>query len=132
MTRSQNQFANALAILASLVQIPVNTFVRPIEIKSREVPAHERKVSVLDDKINDGKPWYYDIRNFVEDKVYPEGADKKDRRARRFLATQYILCGGVLYRRSYEGVHLRCVDKEEAEKLIKEVHQGVCGPHMNG
>ena len=52
--------------------------------------------------------------------------------ALRLLATQYILCGGVLYGRSYEGVHLRCVDKEEAEKLIKEVHQGVCGLHMNG
>jgi hypothetical protein len=45
---------------------------------------------------------------------------------------QYILCGGVLYRRSYEGVHLRCVNKEEAKRLIKEGHQGVCGPHMNG
>jgi hypothetical protein len=52
--------------------------------------------------------------------------------ALRLLATQYILCGGVLYQRSYKGVHLRCVDKEEAEKLIKEVHQGVCGLHMNG
>ena len=72
MTRSQNQFADALAILASLVQIPVNTFVRPIEIKSREVPTHEREVCVLDDEINDGKPWYHDIRNFVEDKVYTE------------------------------------------------------------
>ena len=125
MTRSQNQFADALAILASLVQIPVNTFVRPIEINRRKAPTHERKVCVLDDEINDGKPWYYDIRNFVEDRVCLERADKKDRRALRLLATQYILCGGVLYQRSYEGVHLRCVDKEETEKLIKEVHQGV-------
>jgi hypothetical protein len=120
--RSQNQFTDALATLASLVQIPEKTFVRPIEIKRREAPAHEREVCMLDNEINDGKPWYYDIRNFVEDRVYPEGADRKDRRALRLLATQYILCGGVLYRRSYEGVHLRCVDKEEAEKLIKEVH----------
>ena len=104
-----------------MVQIPENTFVRPIEIKRREVPVHEREVCVIDDEINDGKPWYYDIHNFVEDKVYLEGAYRKDRRAPRLLATQYILCGGVLYRRSYGGVHLRCVDKEEAEKLIKEV-----------
>jgi hypothetical protein len=130
--RSQNQFVDALATLASLVQIPKNTFVRLIEIKRREVSAHEKAVCILDDEINDGKPWYYDICNFVEDRVYPEGADKKDRRALRLLATQYILCGDVLYRKSYEGVHLRSVEKEEAKKLIKEVHQGVCGPHMNG
>jgi hypothetical protein len=87
---------------------------------------------VLDDEVNDGKPWYYDIRNLVENKVYPKGVDKKERRVLRLLATQYILYGGLLYRRSYEGVHLRCVDKEEAERFIKEVHQGVCGPYMNG
>ena len=132
MPRSQNQFTDALATLASLVQIPENTFVRSIEIKRKEVPTHKREVCMLDDEINDGKPWYYDICNFVEDMVYLGGVDRKDRRVLRLLATQYILCGGVLYRRSYEGVHLRCVDKEEAKKLIKEVYQGVCGPHMNG
>jgi hypothetical protein len=77
------------------VQIPENTFLQPIEIKRREVPAHEREVYVLDDEINDGKPWYYNIRNFEEDKTYSKGADRKDRRALRLLATQYILCGGA-------------------------------------
>ena len=131
MPRAQNQFADALATLAPLVQILENTFIRPIEIKRRGAPAHEREVYILDDEINDRKPWYYDIHNFVEDRVYPERANRKDRRALRLLAIQYILCGGVLYRRSYKGVHLTCVDREETEKLIKEIHQGVCKPHMN-
>ena len=30
------------------------------------------------------------------------------------------------------GVHLRCVDKNKAQKLIKAVHEGVYGVHMNG
>ena len=30
------------------------------------------------------------------------------------------------------GVHLRCVDKDEAQKLVEAVHEGVCGPYMNG
>ena len=30
------------------------------------------------------------------------------------------------------GVHLRCVDKDEAQKLMEAVHEGVCGAHMNG
>ena len=32
MPRSQNQFIDALATLASLVQIPMNTFMQPIDI----------------------------------------------------------------------------------------------------
>ena len=27
---------------------------------------------------------------------------------------------------------LRCIDAVEVNKLINEVHAGVCGPHMNG
>ena len=38
----------------------------------------------------------------------------------------------MLYKRMPTGVHLRCVDKEEAQKLIEVVHEGVCGVHMNG
>uniref|UniRef100_A0A2N9H197 Uncharacterized protein n=2 Tax=Fagus sylvatica TaxID=28930 RepID=A0A2N9H197_FAGSY len=72
------------------------------------------------------------LQRFVEDGSYTEGVDKKDRRALRITATQYIICGGVLYKRSYEGIHLRCVDEVEAERLINEVHLRACGPHMNG
>ena len=45
---------------------------------------------------------------------------------------QYILCGGQLYRRSYDGIHLCCLKKNVAERVMEEVHQGICGPHMNG
>ena len=38
----------------------------------------------------------------------------------------------MLYKRMPTGVHLRCVDKNEAQKLIEAVHEGVCGVHMNG
>ena len=45
---------------------------------------------------------------------------------------QYILYGGQLYKRSYDGIYLRCLKKEEAKKVIEEIHQGIYGPHMNG
>ena len=48
------------------------------------------------------------------------------------MAMPYILYGGQLYRRSYDGIDLHCLKKEEAEKVMEEVHQGICGPYMNG
>ena len=27
---------------------------------------------------------------------------------------------------------LHCLKKKEAERVMEEVHQGICGPHMNG
>ena len=37
----------------------------------------------------------------------------------------------MLHKRAPTGVHLRCVDKDEAQKLMEAIHEGVCGPHMN-
>ena len=76
--------------------------------------------------------WYYDIMKFLELGAYPNGANKRERHSIRMMATQYILCGGQLYRRSYDGVHLHCLKREEVERVMEEVHQGICGLHMNG
>ena len=80
----------------------------------------------------EGVPWYYDIMKFLELGVYLDSVDKRECCSIRMMATQYILCGGQLYRRSYDGIHLRCLKREEAERGMEEVHQGICGPHMNG
>ena len=47
------------------------------------------------------------------------------------LSRQFISYNGILYKRAPTGVHLRCVDKDKAQKLMEEVHEGVYGPHIN-
>ena len=76
--------------------------------------------------------WYYDIMKFLELRAYPDGADKKECYSIRMMATQYIQYGRQFYRISYDGIHLCCLKKEEAKRVMEEVHQGICGPHMNG
>ncbi|PKI71833.1 hypothetical protein CRG98_007772 [Punica granatum] len=44
----------------------------------------------------------------------------------------FFLSGETLYRRSFNATLLRCVDENEAQCLMEEVHEGNCGPHMNG
>lgn len=39
---------------------------------------------------------------------------------------------GILYYRSYDGVLLRCLDKNEALAMQKEIHKGICGAHQLG
>ena len=95
-------------------------------------PSHKKEINVLDNEVQEGKPWFLDIKEFIKHKAYLEGADKKDKMAIRMLATQFILYGGPLYKWSFNGVHLKYVDKEEAKKLIEDVHEGIYGPHING
>nr|XP_023920672.1 uncharacterized protein LOC112032146 [Quercus suber] len=131
--RAQNQFANALATLASMVEIPKEVWTRPLEIEQSYEMVHKEKAeaSVLVIK-EEGVPWYYDIMKFLDLGVYLDGADKRELRSIKMMAMQYILCKGQLYRSSYNSIHLRCLKKEEAEKVMEEIHQRICDPHMNG
>ena len=62
---------------------------------------------------------------FLELGVYSNGVYKREHRSIRIMAMQYILYGGQLYRRSYDGIHLHCLKKEEAERVMEDVHQGI-------
>ena len=41
----------------------------------------------------------------------------------------FFLDGDVLYKKSKDQILLRCVDANEAKKIIHEIHEGVCGTH---
>ena len=62
---------------------------------------------------------------------FPKNASKKDRMLLRSLAKRFFIFNGVLYKRD-KALHLRCVLEKEAEQIMRDVHSGVCGPHING
>ncbi|XP_057418373.1 uncharacterized protein LOC130712562 [Lotus japonicus] len=47
-------------------------------------------------------------------------------------ASHHTLLGDQLYRRGVGVPLLRCVSKEEAERIMFEVHEGVCASHIGG
>ena len=111
--RAQNQFADALATLAFMVEILEGVWTLEIEQSYEEV--HKGKTETLVMTIEENEvAWYYGIMKFLELGAYLDGANKKERCSIRMMAKQYILCGRQLYRRSYDGIHLRCLKKEEA------------------
>ena len=131
--KAQNQLADALTTLASMVEIPEGVWTRPLEIEqSYELVHKEKKEASILVIEEEGVHWYYDIMKFLELRAYPNGANKKECHSIRMMAMRYILCGRQLYRRSYDGIHLRCLKKEEAKRVMKEIHQGICSPYMNG
>jgi hypothetical protein len=45
----------------------------------------------------DGNPWYYDIKNFIQNQAYPMGASKIDKKTLRRLAMDFYLDGEILF-----------------------------------
>ncbi|XP_027066740.1 uncharacterized protein LOC113755388 [Coffea eugenioides] len=48
------------------------------------------------------------------------------------MSSRFFLNGEVLYKKTFDLGLLRCIDEEEANYMINEVHSRVCGPDMNG
>uniref|UniRef100_A0A2N9ITG6 Integrase catalytic domain-containing protein n=1 Tax=Fagus sylvatica TaxID=28930 RepID=A0A2N9ITG6_FAGSY len=131
---SHNHFADALATLASLIKLVEGDDVRPLWIETRDIPAY---CVCVEECMNveaeiDNKPWYYDIKRFIQDREYPPRATENEKKYIRRMAFQFFLSGEILYKRTHDATLLRCVDAEEANRLIQEMHAGLMGAHANG
>ncbi|KAI5318525.1 hypothetical protein L3X38_038233 [Prunus dulcis] len=47
----------------------------------------------------------------------------------RINAARYAILDDTLFRKSFLGPYLKCLDPREAEWALKEIHQGTCGNH---
>ncbi|PKI75855.1 hypothetical protein CRG98_003770 [Punica granatum] len=122
-----NQFADALATLLSMVSITKENLIESLEYEIAKGFAHYDMIEVVD-----GKPWYADIKHLLQTGQFSAFTDCHDRRTLRRIIAHFFLSGETLYRRLFEATLLRCVDGNEAQRLMEEVHEGNRKPHLNG
>ena len=48
------------------------------------------------------------------------------------ISSSYQIVEGILFRKNYDGVLLICLEKEDANKVITELHDGPVGGHFFG
>uniref|UniRef100_A0A2N9I5K6 Uncharacterized protein n=1 Tax=Fagus sylvatica TaxID=28930 RepID=A0A2N9I5K6_FAGSY len=90
--RAHNHFADALATLASLIKLVEGDDVRPLRIETRDIPAY---CVCIEECMNveaeiDDKPWYYDIKRFIQDREYPSRATENEKKYIRRMAFQHV------------------------------------------
>ena len=55
--------------------------------------------------------------------------EKEAVRKLKIQATRFVLIKDVLYKRGFSRPYLRCLGNEEADYVIREVHEEICGNH---
>ena len=108
LLRGQNRFVDALATLASSVDILIDVVVCSLLIELRFAPSYCCLIGEIE--VQDDLPWYHDIYQFLRFDTYLEVATTKDRKALRQLTTRLVICGDTLYRQSTDGMLLLCLD----------------------
>ena len=74
--------------------------------------------------------WYGDIIFYLRSRQFLVTMNPKERRTLKMKANKYVLIVDILFRRNFDGILLRCVDENQAQGLIKEFHEGICGGHF--
>ncbi|XP_070002112.1 uncharacterized protein [Nicotiana sylvestris] len=126
--RIQNEFADALATLSSMIQHPDKNFIDLIPVRIHIQPAYCAHV----EEETDGNPWFHDIKDYLARGEYPKHANHPQKCMLRRLSNHFFQSGGTLYIRTPNLGLSRCVDAKEASRLLEEIHAGTCGLHMNG
>ncbi|XP_070044748.1 uncharacterized protein [Nicotiana tomentosiformis] len=97
----------------------------PNEAKGEE---NELKHLVAVSKV-EKEEWRQPIIDYLCYGILPENSRRKTEIYRR--APRFLYYKDTLYRRSFEGVLLRCLGEEEALQALQEAHSGVCGSHQS-
>ena len=64
---------------------------------------------------------------YLRDGRLPEERDEA--RKLRIRSAKYVLINEVLYKRGFSQPYLRCLVLDEANYILREVHEGACGNH---
>uniref|UniRef100_A0A2N9ESH3 Uncharacterized protein n=1 Tax=Fagus sylvatica TaxID=28930 RepID=A0A2N9ESH3_FAGSY len=116
--REENEAADRLARLA-YSGVEIDGFV---EIQGR--PSTEEETI---NPISFSTTWMLPIIRYLKEGILP--ADRAEAHKLRIRASRFQLLGGILYKMGFSRPHLRCLSPEEANYVIREVHEGVCGNH---
>ena len=57
-------------------------------------------------------------------------SDLKEASKLRARLTRFTIHQGTVYKRGFSTPILKCVGKEDANYILREVHEGVCGNHI--
>jgi hypothetical protein len=76
--------------------------------------------------------WYKDIIFFLQELRPPDGMGKSKARDLKLKEIRYFLIDQVLYWKDPLGVLLRCLDPQEAQKIMFDFHEACVGDIISG
>ncbi|KAI5323899.1 hypothetical protein L3X38_032972 [Prunus dulcis] len=123
VSRSENSHADALARLALAIEqgISCNIHMEFLDQPSTHTP--------LIYTIDHNPTWMDPIVQFLQDQTLP--VDPAEARRVRYCSARYLIINGALYKRGFSLPYLQCLTLEEANYILWEIHEGICGNHSS-
>ncbi|XP_027181756.1 uncharacterized protein LOC113780142 [Coffea eugenioides] len=120
--RSQNKRADAFSRLVSTSFSDLNKTVLV------EVLAEPGYLGEVVYPVYPENTWMGPLIRFLSQGELPD--DRAESRKLQRKAARYALRQNLLYKRSYLGTCLRCITPEEGQRILQDIHEGLCGAHV--
>ena len=115
--RAKNSRANALAILAIASQEDLGRLIAVEHLLEPSVNINNEEVS----PIMSEPSWMNPIWDYLVDGTLPN--DPKEASKLRARSTRFTIHQGTLYKRGFSMPILKCVGREDASYVLREVHE---------
>ena len=97
-----------------------------LEMEVEKYPSIEEMPTFAIQKANS---WMTPIIAFLQDKHLPQNTKEAKKFKKR--AARFTILNDTLYKKGFSMPYLKCVDKEEAQYILAEIHQGICEDHAS-
>uniref|UniRef100_A0A2N9I4E8 RNA-directed DNA polymerase n=1 Tax=Fagus sylvatica TaxID=28930 RepID=A0A2N9I4E8_FAGSY len=71
--------------------------------------------------------WMTPIISYLQGGTLPD--DRHEARRLKVRASHFLMLQGTLYKRGFSLPYLKCLAPDEANYVMREIHEGVCGDH---
>ncbi|CAJ2628893.1 unnamed protein product [Trifolium pratense] len=156
--RIENQEANDLAQIAYGYKVSKEKLEQLVEIKDKLISQEPMHLELSTPKLGGAHMSHSEINNsdqkmdcniydefqvFVIDNLvngdwrkpiveYLENPIGNTPRKIKYRASNYVIIGNELFKKTLEGILLKCLSETEAYIAISDVHSGACGSHQSG
>ncbi|RVW89210.1 Retrovirus-related Pol polyprotein from transposon 17.6 [Vitis vinifera] len=101
----------------------------PIHVQANPSVAENSTCNTIEANQTDDQEWTHDIAEYLRTGTLPEDLNK---RTKSGCSCPFHPDWGHLYKRSFTGPYLRCLGHSEAQYVLAELHEGICGNHTGG
>ncbi|KAL2248305.1 UNVERIFIED_CONTAM: Transposon Ty3-G Gag-Pol polyprotein [Sesamum indicum] len=120
--REENDRADSLSKFGALLS---GVKSRSITIMIKEKPAIFETIDIK--AVKQPCTWKDELMTFLSKGILPESPARA--RSIKLKATRFTMIESELYKRTHEGPLLKCLNHEQAEYVLREIHEGSCGNH---
>jgi hypothetical protein len=124
--RENNIRADALSKMGSRGGPEMKNYPNEVMLQSEPSILSNKEVMNTEEESTDPE-WATGIIQYLRSGRLPD--DKPLSRKVKMHSARYTIIGGQIYQKGYTEPLLKCLRNSEAEYVLREIHEGVCGNH---